>query len=73
MSLTEREKEVFGMSVEDMRASVIDALSWQVLESLVISMMSDVQEQIALGLNEKARQNLNRGKWLLMHRKEFES
>ena len=74
MSNAEREKEVFGMTVDTMREAVAESLSWQSpsVDSIVISMMSDVQEQIALGLKEQARQTLNRGKWLLMHRKEFQ-
>lgn len=74
MSLTEQEqKDVYGMTVEDMRSCLVDILSWQVgtVDTLAVSMMSDVQEQILLGDSEAARQTLNRCKWLLMRRDDF--
>jgi len=63
----EWELQAYGCSVEDLWKSV--QRSFQGLRvtktSIVTSILSDVQEEIARGLDELARQELNGAKWIL--------
>jgi hypothetical protein len=75
----ERQRKMYGRTVEEMQAEMREAVRWQFAygqrrsqrsaedarEVIVFSLLSDVQEMIERGLNEEARQALNRAKWML--------
>jgi hypothetical protein len=59
--------QAYGCSEEDLWKSVQRSFGWPgaTRTSIVTSILSDVQEEIARGLNETARQELNCAKWIL--------
>ena len=63
-----REIKCYGFTLERMREIFEGSLTFRLFgpEELVMSLMSDAQEEIALGSSEKARQTLNQAKWILM-------
>jgi len=68
--LTDAEKRqvsMFGCTTEQMREAVAESLSFRFSGPAMyaMSMMSDAQEEIARGLDEDARQTLNRAKWIV--------
>lgn len=72
-----REIECYGMPVEEMVELYQNVLKTQAdlgldLDSLVVSMLSDAQEQMLLKMGNEARQTLNRVKYLLIHRNQFQ-
>ena len=56
---------MFGITTEGMKAAFEDALELNGPKMLVMSQLSDAQEEIALGLHEQARQTINRAKWIV--------
>ena len=60
-----RELRLYGVTIEEMKQQFSDALFCGP-KMLVISQLSDAQEEIAHGMQEHARQTINRAKWLVM-------
>lgn len=63
-----REVRMFGCTVAQMRDAVAESLTFRFPGGpamYAMSMMSDAQEEIARGLDEDARQTLNRAKWIV--------
>lgn len=60
-------REMFGCDIEVFMASVRDSISYQLsgANMVVAGLMSDAQEEIAAGMDEQARQTLNRAKAVL--------
>ena len=68
--LTDAEKRqvsAFGCTTAQMREAVEESLTFRFSGPVMyaMSMMSDAQEEIARGLDEDARQTLNRAKWIV--------
>jgi hypothetical protein len=67
----EKQIEMFGMSVDDIRTSYLESMTakfWQVnadLEMVVMSILSDAQELAAMGDKESVRKQLNIAKYIL--------
>lgn len=61
----EQEMKMFGMTKAQIDHEVADR-SGGTVEWLVVSMLSDIQTEIELGLNESARQRLNIAKYILV-------
>jgi hypothetical protein len=59
--------EMFGCDIEVFMASVRDSISYKLsgANMVVAGLMSDAQEEIAAGMDEQARQTLNRAKAVL--------
>lgn len=68
-SRSTREFNMFGCMVEDLRAFATKYIGkgkmFETKEAALTSILSDVQEEVAAGLTDRARKNLNRVKWLL--------
>ena len=60
-------QEVFGCDIVEFEKSVRESSSYRLggKEMVVASLMSDAQEEISMGLVDKARQTLNRAKYIL--------
>jgi hypothetical protein len=69
-SRDESDRQMFGMTYDLLQESIRNALqlSGMTRPALAVSMLSDVQEQIALGRTEEARRAINRVKCLLSER-----
>ena len=70
--LTDAEKRqvsMFGCTTAQMREAVEEGLTFRHAGPAMyaMSLMSDAQEEIARGLDEDARQTLNRAKWIVSH------
>jgi len=68
--LTDAEKRqvrMFGCTTAQMREAVEEGLTFRHAGPAMyaMSLMSDAQEEIARGLDEDARQTLNRAKWIV--------
>ena len=65
--MTEFEQNCYGMSREDIREQYIDGITGRISgpEMVVMSILSDCQELIAMNSNEQARKELNRAKYIL--------
>jgi len=68
--LTDAEKRqvsMFGCTTAQMREAVEESLTFRFSGPVMyaMSLMSDAQEEIARGLDEDARQTLNRAKWIV--------
>ena len=61
--MSEREIKMFGCTKAQIDEADAEALGPPMLR--VMSLLSDAQEQIALGWNEEARQTLNVAKYLI--------
>jgi len=59
-----QEMQCYGMRVADMEAMMEDSGRIMQPKMILLSMLSDAQEEISRGLDEKARLTLNRAKWL---------
>ena len=59
--------QMFGCDIEVFMASVRDSISYKLsgANMVVAGLMSDAQEEIAAGMDEQARQTLNRAKAVL--------
>lgn len=60
-----RERECFGCTIDDLRSSINDAVLYTDHQMIAMSMMSDAQQSMELKDYERARQLLNRAKWVL--------
>lgn len=58
--------QMFGCPIEEIQAFISTSLFEPTL--LAVSVLSDAQELIALGNNEKARQHINIAKQLITHK-----
>lgn len=63
-----RDREVYG--VDDIEAFVLDvkeSITYRTcgMPMVVMSLLSDAQEELAMGMDERARQTVNRAKRLL--------
>ena len=65
--MTEYEFKCYGMSTKDIQESYMQGLTARIsgLEMVVMSILSDCQELIAMNSNEQARKELNRAKYIL--------
>lgn len=64
------DKEVYGChSIEEFRKSVEESITFRLsgIGMVIMSLLSDSQEMIAHGDNERARQMINRVKHLVHH------
>jgi hypothetical protein len=63
----EREEKMFGCREAELKEAVEKSLTFQLSGPAMVaaSMMSDAQEELARGMNEEARQTLNRAKFVL--------
>lgn len=58
-------QEMYGVDAIGKWHDTNKELSFGDDKMLLTSMLSDVQEMIQFGMNEEARQTLNRAKWLI--------
>jgi hypothetical protein len=63
----DREIRMYGCTEADLRESVETSFTFKTAGPAMIAagLMSDAQEEIAMGLGESARKTLNRAKWVL--------
>ena len=69
-ALTEQQKQevrMYGCTEANLRESVENSITFKLSgpAMIVAGMMSDAQEEIAHGMDESARQTLNRAKFVL--------
>lgn len=66
MNLRE-ERLMFGVTVAEMREMLEESITFKLSgpAMVIASMLSNAQEEIALGMNERARQTINQTKWIL--------
>lgn len=57
--------DVFGCTEQELDDFYNSKPSYVSKDMLIVSMLSDAQEEMALGLMEKSRQTLNRAKYIL--------
>jgi hypothetical protein len=68
-----RELGMFGVTVDNLREFVARHIGpgaekhFQTRERAAFSLLSDAQEEIEMGMGERARKTINRAKWLLDH------
>jgi hypothetical protein len=67
MIMTERESLVYGMSAADIREQYMNGLTARIsgLEMVVMGVLSDAQELLAMGRQESARKQMNVAKFIL--------
>ena len=65
--MTERESLVYGMSAADIREQYMNGLTARIsgLEMVVMGVLSDAQELLAMGRQESARKQMNIAKFIL--------
>ena len=65
--MTEFEKQCYGMSEQDIRKQYMEGLTARLsgLEMVVMSILSDSQELLAMGRTDEARKEINRAKFIL--------
>jgi len=65
--MTERESLVYGMSAADIREQYMNGLTARIsgLEMVVMGVLSDAQELLAMGRQESARKQMNVAKFIL--------
>lgn len=63
----QREISMYGVTEANLRASIENSITFKLsgAEMIVASLMSDAQEEIEHGMDEAARQTLNRAKFVL--------
>lgn len=61
------EIQCYGCTANDLEKSVLRSLRMvgNSPQMIATSILSDVQEEIERGLNEQARQDINRAKWII--------
>jgi len=75
--MTEFEAKCYGMSVTEIRKQYMDSMTAKTcgLEMVVMGIMSDCQEMLAMGAGagavEFVRKKMNVGKFILSEMKEF--
>lgn len=69
MTKEELEKRIYGCSIEDLRRSLADSIAVKLnaggYPMVAMSILSDAQEMLAAGQAERARQEINRAKWVI--------
>ena len=65
--MTEFEKNCYGMTQDDIRKTYMDGLTARLsgLEMVVMGILSDAQELLAMGANEQSRKQMNIAKFIL--------
>jgi len=65
--MTEFEKNCYGMSAADIREQYMDSITarFSGLEMVVMGVLSDAQELLAMGRAETARKQMNIAKFIL--------
>ena len=65
--MTERESNCYGMSTEDIREQYMNSITARCsgLEMVVMGVLSDAQELLAMGRGESARKQMNVAKFIL--------
>ena len=65
--MTEFESKCYGMSAQDIRKEYMEGLTARLsgLEMVVMSILSDSQELMAMGNTEAARKEINKAKFIL--------
>lgn len=65
--MTPFEKNCYGMTEADIREQYMDSLTARLsgLEMVVMSILSDAQELLAMGATNDSRQYMNRAKFIL--------
>lgn len=65
--MTEFEKQCYGMTESDIREQYMNSLTARLsgLEMVVMSVLSDAQELLAMGATNDSRQYMNRAKFIL--------
>lgn len=65
--MTEFEKQCYGMTESDIREQYMNSLTARLsgLEMVVMSILSDAQELLAMGATNDSRQYMNRAKFIL--------
>ena len=63
----DRERSMYGCRITDFKDSIEDSFTFKVSgpTMIVMSLMSDAQEEMAHNMVENARQTINRAKWVL--------
>lgn len=61
------DEEVYGCNMDDYMTSVNNSITYKLggKEMIIMSVLSDAQELIAMGAGEKARKEINIAKYLL--------
>ena len=67
MQKRQQARNMFGCDIDEFVKSVKDSITYKTagVEMVVMSMLSDAQHEIEYNMDEAARQNLNRAKYLL--------
>ena len=65
--MTEFEKNCYGMTAEDIREEYMNSITARFtgLEMVVMGILSDAQELLAMGNSEMARKQMNGAKFIL--------
>lgn len=65
--MTEFESKCYGMTQDDIRKTYMDGLTARLsgLEMVVMGILSDAQELLAMGANEQSRKQMNIAKFIL--------
>lgn len=65
--MTDREYNCYGMSTEDIREQYMNSITARCsgLEMVVMGVLSDAQELLAMGRGESARKQMNVAKFIL--------
>ena len=73
--MTEFEKQCYGMTESDIREQYMNSLTARLsgLEMVVMSILSDAQELLAMGATNDSRQYMNRAKFILSEMMEEKS
>ena len=66
LTMEERQMSMYGCLSFELDEAIDDAMPYMGgLPMMVMSMLSDAQELIAMGASDRARQNINRAKYVL--------
>ena len=73
--MTEFEKQCYGMTEADIREQYMESITARHcgLEMVVMGILSDAQEMVAVGYSENVRLYLNRAKYILSEMMEEKS
>lgn len=65
--MTEFETKCYGISENDIREQYMNSITAKLsgLEMVVMGVLSDAQELLAMGANEQSRKNMNIAKFIL--------
>jgi hypothetical protein len=65
--MTEFESKCYGMTQDDIREEYMNSLTARLsgLEMVVMGILSDAQELLAMGANEQSRKQMNIAKFIL--------